>query len=452
MTASKLPPELLSPKLRNLFFRPGTNGDAVYVPSRYKVAKGGRGSTKTWGFAGVAATIGALRPLRFLWVRETQNSIKESVHRLLRDRIDALNLAPYYDVQEQGIYGINGTEHIFAGIKSDPAKIKSTEGIDVCVVVEAEKVSEASWRTLIPTIRKPGSEIWVEYNPREETDPTHQRFALRMPPNCRRVHVNWNDNPWFPPELELERQYALQLINEATDDDERVQLQADYDHVWEGQCQSRSDAAIFRRRVVVEDFAEPHEKTRLHYGADWGFANDPTALVRFWVTQEGGGEELWIAHEAFGYGVELDDLYKLFAGKEGATVEQLARWKVTDDAKYPGVPGSRKWPIKADCARPETISYMRRQAFNIAAAEKWQGSVEDGIDHIKAFRRIHIHTRCKNMQAEARRYSYKIDRITGEVLPIVLDANNHGWDAVRYGLDGYIQRRGSMGVWAKLAQ
>jgi phage terminase large subunit len=450
---SKLHNELLSPRMRDLFFRRGENGEAAYIPSRYKVAKGGRGSTKTWSYAGVAASLSAIRPLRVLWVREVQASIKESVHKLLTDRVDSLGLRPYFDVQDQGIYGKhNGSEHIFAGIKTDPGKIKSTEGIDLCIVVEAEKLSDASWRMLIPTIRKPGSEIWVEYNPRELTDPTHKRFALRMPPNCRRVHVNFDSNPWFPAELELERQYALQLIREAKDDDERVQLQADYDHVWLGECQTRSDAAIFRRRVVVEDFPEPSEEVRIHLGADWGFANDPSALLRFWITDDHGQQELWISHEAFGFGVELDDLFKLFAGKEGATPDQLKRWKPEDEVKYPGVPGSRKWPIKADCARPETISYMRRQGFNISAAEKWQGSVEDGITHIKGFHRIHIHTRCKRLQEEARLYSYKVDRITGEVLPVIVDAHNHGWDAIRYGLDGYIQRRGVSAVWAKLAQ
>lgn len=432
MTASK-PHELLAPKIRSLFFRPGSDGSAVYVPSRYKVAKGGRGGSKSWGFASVAAILGTQRPLRILCVRELQNSIKESIHKLLGDRIDALGLAPYYDVQEQVIKGIYGTEFIFAGVKNDPAKIKSTEGVDICIVVEAEKISEASWKTLIPTIRAPGSEIWIEFNPREEKDPTYQRFALRMPPRCRRVHINHDDNPWFPAELELERQYALQLINDAKDDDERVQLQADYDHVWEGACQSRSDAAVFRRRMVVEEFDDPPEKTRLHFGADWGFANDPTALVRFWITHHKDDrgkdyQELWISHEAFGYRVEIDETPDLFDK----------------------VPGVRQWPIKADSARPETISYMRRQGFNISDAEKWPGSVEDGIAHVKGFRRIHIHPRCKKMQEEARLYSYKIDRITGEVLPILVDAYNHGWDAVRYGLDGYIQRRGVASVWSKL--
>lgn len=448
------PPRLLPPKLERLFFKPGANGKPVYARSRYKVAKGGRGSSKSWGVAGMGVAMASEKPLRILCVREYQNSIQESIHQLLHDRIEHLGLGTDFDVQAKVINGLRDykvkeqgrlvqrrSEFIFAGIKSDPGKIKSTEGVDICIVEEAEKVSEASWKVLIPTIRKPGSEIWVVFNPREETDPTFKRFAARMPPDCRRVTMNWYDNPWFPHALEIERQYALQLIAEAKDDDERAQAQADYDHVWEGACQKHSQAAIFRRRVIVEEFPNPPERTRIHLGADWGFANDPTALIRFWITDHkdsSGAEwqELWISHEAYGYRTELDELPQLFTP----------------------IPDVHKWPIKADCSRPETISYVGRhqapngRGFQISAAEKWPGSVEDGIEHIKAFRKIHIHPRCKKVQEEARLYSYKVDRITGEVLPIVVDAWNHGWDAIRYGLDGYIQRRGVAGQWARLGR
>lgn len=424
--------DLLPPKLRDLFFRPGKDGKPIYVPSRYKVPYGGRGGAKSWGIARVLSVLSAKRPLRVLCARELQNSIQESVHRVLSDQIEALGLTRYFDIQQQGIYGVGpakGTEFIFAGIRNNVTKIKSTEGVDICWVEEAEKVSEASWKVLIPTIRKRGSEIWVSFNPHEERDPTFQRFVVKPPPSsmARVVKIDWRDNPWFPPELELERKYALSLIENAQDDDERAQAQADYDHVWEGATINQTQAAIFRKRVVIEAFDTPTDgSVRYHYGADWGFANDPTALIRFWVD----GDVLRIDREAFGYGVEIDELPKLFDTVEGA----------------------RDWPIKADCARPETISYMRRQGFNISAADKWPGSVEDGIAHIKGFRRIVIHERCKHMQEEARLYSYKVDRVTGDILPVIVDKWNHGWDAVRYGLDGFIQARGGAGVWARLAE
>ena len=115
------------------------------------------------------------------------------------------------------------------------------------------------------------------------------------------------------------------------------------------------------------------------------------------------------------------------------------------------MPGARDWPIKADGARPETISYLHRQGFTISAAEKWPGSVEDGIAHLKGFKRIVLHERCKHMDEERRLYRYKVDPKTQQVLPVVIDKHNHGWDAIRYSLDGYIQRRGAAGVWARLA-
>ena len=423
----------LSPKLVDLFFRRGTGFQAkpIYAPSRYKIAYGGRGSSKSYGFASMAAVLGVETKLRILCVREYQISIKESIHRLMADRIEAMGLSRYYDIQQQGIYGTYGTEIIFAGIKTDPGKIKSTEGIDICLVEEAEKISEDSWRLLIPTIRKPGSEIWVCFNPRLEDDPTYKRFVLNDPPSMRRVKVNWSDNPWFPEALEIERQYSYSQIAKATDDDDRLQSQQDYQHIWEGECQKLSDAAIFQRRVVVEEFVDPPEDTRILLGVDWGFSVDPTVMIRCWTTTNpDNSEELWISHEAYGYRVELDNTSSLF-----------------DE-----IPGARKWPIKADGSRPESISHLARRGFRIDAADKWPGSVEDGIEHIKAFAKIHIHPRCKHLQEEVRLYRYKVDRITKEVLPIVVDRHNHGFDSVRYALSDFIQARGVAGQWAKLGK
>lgn len=149
------------------------------------------------------------------------------------------------------------------------------------------------------------------------------------------------------------------------------------------------------------------------------------SLIRFFVLRN----RLFVDHEAWGVGVELDRI----------------------PAFYDAVPGARKWPIKADAARPETISYLRRQGFNISAAEKWRGSVEDGITHLKGYDGIVIHERCRHTAAEFSKYSHKIDRRTGDVLPAIVDKWNHCIDAIRYGHDGLIQRRGSMDVWARLA-
>jgi phage terminase large subunit len=416
--------DFLPAKLRDLFFRAGPGNKPVYIPSRYKVAYGGRASGKSWGLASIAIVLGAETKLRILCVREYQSSLKESVHELLHDRIDDLGLSRFYHVIQTGIYGTNGTEVLFTGIKTDPGRIKSTEGIDICLVEEAERVSEGSWRILIPTIRKAGSEIWVSFNPNDQEDATYVRFVKNKPPDARTCFINWNDNPFFSRASELERAYSYSLIERAANDDDRAQAQMDYDHVWGGLTRNNSAASVFRRRVVVHDFPEPPDGTRLYYGADWGFANDPSALIRMWITTNPDrSEELWISHEAYGFQTELDDLPALFDT----------------------VPGARKWPIKGDSARPETISHMAKKfGFHITAAEKWPGSLEDGIAHVKAYYRIHIHSRCKHIQQEARLYSYKVDKNNNNViLPIVIDAWNHGWDAVRYGLDGVIKRKRS---------
>jgi hypothetical protein len=201
----------------------------LFRPARYKVAYGGRGGSKSWGFARALLILGSKKQLRVLCAREFQNSIQESVHRLLSEQIESLGLSSVYEIQQARIIGKNGTEFIFAGLKTDPTKIKSAEGIDICWVEEAEKLSSASWDVLIPTIRKPQSEIWVSFNPHLQTDSTYQRFIAAPPPDAVVVEVSFKDNPWFPEELEKERVHLKSVDPEA------------YLHIWEGQCLSVGD-------------------------------------------------------------------------------------------------------------------------------------------------------------------------------------------------------------------
>lgn len=176
----------------------------LFDPSRYKVAKGGRGSAKSWSFADALLLTGMENPLRILCAREIMNSIKESVHRLLSDRIKSLGLEDFYTINATAITGRNGTNFLFVGLFRNVNQIKSLEGIDRVWVEEAESVSKDSWDLLIPTIRKPGSEIWVTYNPQFEDDDTHQRFAVNPPDNAVVRHVNYDDNPYFPDVLQKE--------------------------------------------------------------------------------------------------------------------------------------------------------------------------------------------------------------------------------------------------------
>lgn len=376
----------------------------LYRPARFKIFYGGRGSAKSWEIAEFLVAQAHSRPVRILCAREYQNSIKDSSKRLLEDTIERLNLAQYFTSTETAITSQCGSEFMFKGLARNVQGIKSTEGVDYFWGEEAQTISAASLRIVIPTIRKAGSELLFSYNPDRDEDPMHQlTLSLRDDPDAIVRKVSYRDNPWFPAELEAER---LRLLR--TDPDH-------YEHVWEGECLRISEAVIFRHRVTVEDFETPAD-ARFYFGADWGFARDPSALVRCFIKDDC----LFIDWEAGGVGIELDDLPSLFDS----------------------IPGSRKWPIKGDNARPETISYMtNRHGFNITAAEKWKGSVEDGVSRLKAFTRIVVHPRCQAISKEFRMYSYKVDKTTGDILPVIVDAWNHYIDALRYALDGVIQNQ-----------
>jgi phage terminase large subunit len=206
----------------------------LFEPHRYKVFYGGRGGAKSWGVARWLLLEGAKRPVQVLCVRELQNSIKDSVHKLLSQQIESLGLGHLYDIQQAQIRGSNGTEFNFEGIRHNSAKIKSYEGVEYCWVEEAQSVSEASWEVLVPTIRKPGSEIIVTFNPDLETDATYQRFVLHTPPNCALVNINWRDNPWF---AETELPAERDLLKARNYDS--------YLHVWEGKCKQNLEGSVY---------------------------------------------------------------------------------------------------------------------------------------------------------------------------------------------------------------
>lgn len=373
--------------------------------ARYKVAYGGRGSGKSWSVARSLILLALKQKSRILCTRQLQTSIKDSVHKLLCDSIDALGFSKYFEVTRDSIRCYNGSEFIFKGLQNQTNEIKSIEGIDYCWVEEAQSVSKDSWEILIPTIRKEGSEIWVTFNPDREEDATYQRFIKTPPPDSIVELVNYNDNPWFPDVLRREMDY-----------DKEVDY-GKYEHIWLGKTVIDTDAQIYHGKFELKEFETP-EDTIFYYGADWGFANDPTAAIRCFIKEQC----LYIDYETGGVGVEFEELPQLF------------------DV----IPDVRKWEIRCDSARPETISYMLRQGFKTVACPKWKGSVEDGIEYIRSFRRIYVHTRCKHTYEEFKFYSYKQDKNTGDILPIVLDKDNHYLDALRYALNPYIQKNVSL--------
>lgn len=391
MTTAKVQ---LPPKLIPLFTPPRGS-------LRYRGAFGGRGSGKSFTFAKMAAIFGYAEPLRILCVRELQSSIKESFHAEIKNAIASTPwLADAYDVGVDYVRGKNGTEFIFKGLRHNQGSVKSLAQIDICIVEEAEDVPETSWQSLEPTIRAPKSEIWVIWNPRHKDSPVDSRFIHSSPPRSSIVKMNHNDNPWFPDELEEQRIHAQSTVDDAL-----------YRHVWEGDYYELSEAQIFRNKYRVEEF-EPHQKLwdGPYNGLDFGFARDPTAAIKCWVFDN----KLWVEYDAGMVGLELDD-----------TAEYLNK----------GIPDFGKYKIRADSARPESISYLKRNGLPFCVGvEKGKGSVEDGIEHVKSYSEVIIHPRCKNTLSEFRLYSYKTDRLTGEVQSVPVDDNNHYIDALRYAL------------------
>lgn len=385
---------------------------------RYRGAFGGRGSAKTRTFAMMSA-VKAYQAAEqgisgvILCGREFMNSLEESSMEEVKQAIRSIPwLNDYFDIGEKYIRTkCKRVNYVFCGLRHNLDSIKSKARILLAWVDEAESVSDLAWKKLRPTVRESGSEIWVTWNPEKDGSATDKRFRKTPPKNSIIVEMNYNDNPWFPDVLEEERLDDLNSLE-----------YSDYAWIWEGAYLENSDKQVLANKYVVKSFPDDlwQKADRLLFGADFGFAKDPNTLLRQFILNDC----LYIEYELYGIGVELDHM----------------------PAFYDKIPESRKWPIKADSARPETISYLKRQGFNISAAKKWQGSVEDGITHLRGFKQIIIHPRCKETAKEARLYSYKTDRITGEVLPVIEDKNNHCWDAVRYGLDGYITQKSNAGL------
>ena len=369
--------------------------------ARFKVSYGGRGSGKSWS-NGRGLIIKALtEKCRILCTRQLQTSIKDSVHKLLADSIEDMGLSEYFEITQNTIRCVNGSEFIFKGIQNNISEIKSLEGVNYCWVEEAQSVSADSWDKLLPTIREENSEIWITFNPDKEEDETYKRFITNTPPNAIVRQANYYDNPYFTNTLRQEMLYCKE-----TD-------YGKYEHIWLGKCVISTEAQIYNGKFELKEFEAP-DNAIFYYGADWGFANDPTAVIRCFIQDQC----LYIDYESGGVGVEFEELPALF------------------DV----IPNVRKWDIRADNARPETISYMKRKGFRISACPKWKGSVEDGIEYIRSFRKIYVHPRCKKTYEEFKFYSYKQDRNTGDILPIVLDKDNHFMDALRYALNPYIQK------------
>lgn len=302
--------------------------------SRYRILYGGRGAGKSHSVARALLCMGVQTTLRILCAREFQTSIKDSVHKLLVDQIYNLGLEAHYEITQTTIRGTNGTEFIFAGIKNNVNGLKSIEGIDYCWVEEANNVTQTSWDVLIPTIRKENSEIWITFNPELPTDETYKRFVISPPDNAVVQKVNWNDNPWFPEVLDLERQSLKNKDFEA------------YQNVWEGFTRSTIDGAVFAKEMqraeqdnrITNVPYDPIKPVMAVFDIGWAdataiwfvqFVGMETRLIRYYETTQTTISEILAKMQTFGYVYDTlylpHDAQNKTLASHGRSIEEIVR-------------------------------------------------------------------------------------------------------------------------------
>lgn len=387
--------------------------EPLLAPARYKGAHGGRGSGKSHFFAELLVEEHVSdQDMRSVCIREVQKSIKMSSKLLIEDKINRLGVGDYFDVQESIIKSKRGSGLIiFEGMQNHTSdSIKSLEGFKRAWVEEAQNISDRSLTLLRPTIRGRDSQLWFSWNPSLPTDPIDVLLrGENPPPDSTVVQVNYMDNPWLPDVLRAEMEY------------DRGRDLDKYEHVWLGGYVKNSEARVFKN-WRVEDFDSPPDAIH-RLGADWGFSVDPTVAVRCHIV----GRKLYVDYEAYRVGCDITDTPDLFMS----------------------IPEAEKWPMTADSARPETISHLRKNGFpRILPAIKGARSLEEGVEWLKSFEII-VHPRCRHTIEELTSYSYKTDPLTGAVLPVLQDKDNHVIDALRYANEG---ARRAMGARAGQSQ
>jgi len=376
-------------------------------PRRYKVAHGGRGSGKSWSVARLLIARAAASPLRVLCARETQKSIQESVHKLLKDQIEAMGLSALFEVQETRILGVNGSLFSFAGIRQQGvANLKSFEGVDVCWVEEAQVVTKRSWDVLIPTIRAPGSEIWITFNPELDTDETYTRFVLNPPDDALVVACNWSDNPWFPPELEKERIAWLKRDPEG------------YETTWNGKCRPAVEGAIYGKEIGTMQADgrlcnAPYDPLlKVHTVWDLGW-NDAMSILM--VQRSGSGELRLIDY--------IEDSHRTLDSYVAELKSKPYQWG-TDFIPHDG----RSRDFKSGKSTEEMLQAMGRIVTVLG-----RDDIEEGIRLARMmFPRCWVDKKATALINRLKRYRRTQNASTGEFGAPLHDENSHGADCFRY--------------------
>jgi len=380
----------------------------LFQPRRYKVMFGGRGGAKSWGVARALLLLGADKPLRILCAREVQKSMRDSVHRLLKDQIVEIGLESFYTVLDKEIRGLNGTLFLFSGLQSHTVdSIKSFEGVNLVWCEEAHAISAKSWDVLIPTIRAEGSEIWLTLNPEMDTDETYVRFIAAPSDDTWLCEINWRDNPWFPKVL----------------DDERIKAKArdpdSYENIWEGKPMRVAAGAIYRHEIDAL-FADgrvtnvPYDPTMpVHTAWDLGW-NDSMAII---MAQRSHTDIRIIDY--------IEDSNRTLDWYVAQLDKRPYRWG-TDYLPHDG----RTRNFQTGKSTEQLLREMGRKSVRVLA----QTSIEEGIKTTRMmFSKCYFDkVKTARLVECLKRYKRDINSKTEEAGQPLHDEFSHGSDATRY--------------------
>lgn len=375
----------------------------VHQSAPVKVFYSGRSAAKSHSFARAILYLGMIGRIRVVCGRQYQRSIDDSVKELLDNVITSNGLEGHYKSLRNSIAGANGTKITFIGLERSLGSIKGLEGVDIFWIEEGQYLTQQALDIILPTLRRnKGAELWVSMNVDSEDDPSYTEFVTHQRPGSIVKKTSYMENPFLDEGTIEEAMWCLKRDPQK------------YNNIWLGEPNSRSDKVVFKNWRIGE-VKKPPDDTYF-YGLDFGYATDPSALIKCWVDED--NRKLYIVDEAYGYQIEIDDL--------PAFIRQ--------------VPEAADNYIVADSSRPETISYLKRHDIYTTGSLKGPGSIMEGVEFIQNYDII-VAPHCKNTQYELSHYSFEVDKNTGLIKPKKPeDKDNHLMDALRYALERYRKR------------
>lgn len=386
-----------------------------FEPRRYKIAHGGRCGAKSTTIALMLLLLGMAAPLSILCAREVQKSIDQSVYRLLKGLIEKYGLQGHYRVLRDRIVGANGTEFLFRGLSNETIdSVRSLEGIDICWIEEAAVVRERSWRLLIPTIRKPGSEIWISYNPELDNDYVHKHITKSGRSDMLVTEIGIIDNPWASEEMWAEFVHDKQ------------QDEVMWAHTWMGRCLPAVQGAIYAKQMAALE--ADNRLCRVPYNpsapvllaVDIGFSDYTSLILGHHV-----GLERQIFH-AFEDHLQETSYYIDYLKQR--------KWRI-DVIELP----HDAYAKRINAGQGKTVYDEFRKAFpnaSIKTAEQAHATAVPLLDGIQHARKMMANTyidkdNCTCLVESLRRYRWHINQHDQQTTP-VHDQYSHTADGFRY--------------------